>query len=278
MTELDKHKILEDTFSKYNCVIKIQVGPSLDKIYDFIIHKKYVEPTNSEEYEYYGLYYQYIEKDYDKMKEMYLTAIKHTNFNAANNFGVYYYQIEKDFEQTKKYLLMGIEQGNLYCMSNLGVYYYENGDYDQMKKYYLMAIEHVHVKAMYYLGLYYEITTQNFDLMEQYYMMAIETSNYPDALIRLANHYHNTCKFTLALDLYMRDVVRNEREIGLLLSKEGVRAHFLLKYDTLIKENCVLKKTNHELKLENTHLKFMPGSIGEKEAKDHFNELLKQNS
>ena len=277
MSTLNKHEILQQIFSKHNCIISIPDQASLDKIYNLVISKNYVEPTNPMEHEYFGLYYQYIEINYDKMKELYLKAIEHNNLNAANNLGVYYHDI-KDYDQMKNYYSMGIEQGHSHCMKNFGVYYYNTiKDYEQTKKYWLMSAELGNGRAMFYLGIYYETIEKNETLMVEYYLKAFEVGSEWSALLRLAGYHIKKGEFKLALDLYMKDVIRFEKEIGLIIKRPGVLSYFLSQYVSLQKENTNLKQTNADLKLENTHLKFMPGSIGEKQAKDHFNELLKHN-
>lgn len=90
---------------------------------------------------YYGVYYQYVKQDYDKMKKYYIMAIKNGNIIAMNNLGVYYCEVEKSYEKMKKYYLMAINNGYSIAMSNMG-FHYEHFEinYDKMKEYYLMAI------------------------------------------------------------------------------------------------------------------------------------------
>jgi len=136
-----------------------------------------------------GMYYRKIKKDYDKMKEYYLEAIKMKNSYAMVNLALYYDEIEKDYDKVKEYYLMAIKLGDRGAMVNLGVYYASiEKDYDKMKYCYLVAIELGDVDAMYNLGLYYQNVEKDYDKMKYYYSMAIELKVI-DAMYNLGIYY-----------------------------------------------------------------------------------------
>jgi hypothetical protein len=170
---------------------------------------------------YIGLYYEFVEKNYDEMKKYYIILIDYTKYNPSDyasysalyNLGNYYKNIEKNYDMMEKYYLMLLDNcvnnGNnlelhsikTFIMNTLGSYYEKIKDnYDLMKKYYLMAIDNAtHVaanetsnQASYYamnnLGNYYHRIEINEDLMKKYYMMAIENGN-KTAMTNLSNYY-----------------------------------------------------------------------------------------
>ena len=113
-------------------------------------------PIEGLAYYYMSVYYELIEKNYDKMKKCYSIAIEKGNINALYSIGNYYYFVEKNYDEMKKYYLMSIEKGNIHSINMIGYYYFEiEKNYDQMMKYYLMAIEKGMSIAMFNLGYYY---------------------------------------------------------------------------------------------------------------------------
>ena len=78
--------------------------------------------------------------------------LKETNNDfLLNIIGLYYEYIEKNYDEMKKYYLKSVELNNVEAMYNLVRYYDENEEYDKMKKYYLMAFENGDNDGMYYL-------------------------------------------------------------------------------------------------------------------------------
>jgi len=136
-----------------------------------------------------GTYYQYVEKDYKKMKKYYEMAIDLKNANAMNNLGGYYHMVEKDYEKMKKYYLMSIDLKNANAMNNLGGYYYMvEKDYEKMKIYYFMAIELKFASAMFNLGRYYHTVETDYEKMKEYYGMAIDLKD-AIAMANLGSYY-----------------------------------------------------------------------------------------
>jgi len=174
--------------------VKIENENSLEKIYNLFKNNIFKEPSTDIEYFYYGVYYQYTEKNYDLMKKYYLMAIELNNSNAMYYLALYYQYIENNYELMKKYYLMAIELNNSDAMDNLAHFYdtFEK-NYDLMKKYYLMAIELNHSDAMNNLAFYYQLTEKNYDLMKKYYLMAIELNN-SNAMNNLGFYYKITEK------------------------------------------------------------------------------------
>ena len=175
---------------------------------------------------YIGLYYEFVEKNYEEMKKYYIILIDYNKYNPSDyasysalyNLGNYYKNIEKNYEMMKKYYLMlldntlnDIYKTELYTirtfiMNTLGNYYEKiEENYDLMKKYYLMAIDNVYHDAKYdtsnegsyyamnNLGNYYQYIEINEDLMKKYYMMAIENGN-KLAMNNLSNYYFELSK------------------------------------------------------------------------------------
>jgi len=103
---------------------------------------------------------KFVKTEIQEIKELYETeklviqdALDKTEFNI----GVYYNFIEINYDEAKKYYMMAIEKGNNYAMNNLGCYYhFIEKNYELAKKYYMMAIEKDDEYAMTYLGNYYE--------------------------------------------------------------------------------------------------------------------------
>ena len=126
----------------------------------------------------FGMYFQFVEKDYDKMLRCYEISIKSNNSNAINNIGIYHNKITKNYDEMKKYYLMAIDLNNNNAMHNLGCYYEKiEKNYHKMKKYYLMAINQNNCNSMNNLALYYINIENNYNLMLKYHLKAIEMNN-----------------------------------------------------------------------------------------------------
>ena len=70
------------------------------------------------------------------MKKYYLMAINKGDSDAMYNLGLYYEYVEKDYEQMKKYYLMAIDKNNFTGMNQLENYYKNNNDYSSLIKLY----------------------------------------------------------------------------------------------------------------------------------------------
>ncbi len=89
-----------------------------------------------------GLYYQYKQIDYNKMKKCYLKLINMNYILPIYHLIKYYKYIEKNYDEMKKYLLMLTEINCCYSMYELGIHYLTiDKDFDSAKKYISMSIK-----------------------------------------------------------------------------------------------------------------------------------------
>ena len=104
-----------------------------------ISHNKYLEIM-------YIIYHnnEYVEKNEKEIIDLYssnkLTDSNNINGNNEFNLGVYYHFIEKNYELAKIYYVIAIDNNNSYAMNNLGYYYqYIEKNSEFANKYYSMA-------------------------------------------------------------------------------------------------------------------------------------------
>ena len=114
ITELNNYNL--------NYYVKIENENSLEKIYNLFKSNIFEEPSTDIEYFYYGIYYQYFEKNYELMKKYYLMAIKLNHPDAMFNLARYYQYTEENYDLMKKYYLMAIELNYSSAMYNLADY------------------------------------------------------------------------------------------------------------------------------------------------------------
>ena len=193
--------ILKKNNHKY---IKIETQESIQTIFNLFVNAKFNDESRLNDIElfYYGVYYQFINIDYNLMKKYYLMAIQHGDSTSMNNLGWYYHEIDEDYDLTKKYYLMVIQHDQSSAMTNLGSHYGDiEKNYDLMKKYYLMAIEHGDSGAMNNLGWYYENIEQNYNLAKKYYLMAIHHGD-SIAMYNLGQYYGHVEKDYVLLKKY----------------------------------------------------------------------------
>jgi TPR repeat protein len=183
-----------------------------------------------------GLYYQYIEKDYNKMMKYYLKGFKLNDSNAILNLGDYYNSI-KNYKKMKKYYLKAIELGNSYAMISLGYYYNEIINYNEMKKYYEMAIELGNSNAMNNLGYYY-YEIENYDEMKKYYLKAIELDN-SMTMYNLGLYYQN---------IKDNENMRKYYIMALLNDFNDNRIPYNIVIDAIINHNYIYNGNNNKLK------------------------------
>lgn len=89
-----------------------------------------------------GYYYQYLEKDYNKMKKYYNICVKNNYIKSMNNLGIYYHITEKNNKKAKYYYELSISHGSITSLCNFAVYYqYVEKDYDKMIEKYLLFLE-----------------------------------------------------------------------------------------------------------------------------------------
>lgn len=110
-----------------------------------------------------GLVYQFIIKDYVKMKECLCKAIKQGDYNSA------------------------------YC---LGLYYKEISNYDVMKRYFLLAAWQNHNLAIYDLAQHYELGENNIPMAIKYYIKGAQIGD-AKCIEILKNHHQNNLSSSL---------------------------------------------------------------------------------
>jgi len=161
--------------------------------YNLFIKDVIFEPNNTNDLYFLGMYYQYINKNYELMKKYYLQAIDKGNSVSMTGLGLHYMSIEVNNDIANKYFLMAIDKGNLNAMVCLGYKYSVEKKYDLMKKYYLMAIDKGNTNAMNNLGYYYQFVEKNYDLTKKYYLQAIDKGN-TTAMNNLGSYYEQVEK------------------------------------------------------------------------------------
>jgi len=170
-----------------------------------------------------GLYFQYHEKNYERMKLYYEMAIdQYKNSFAMLNYGIYYYYIEINYDIAKLFFLDAIDCNNSFGYIYMAKYYIDtenniltakqklliacdkfNNSYAMlflakiyieneknhllMKKYLDSAIVLNNDKAMMFYADYYE-SIENYLLMKKYCEQASKYNNF-NALIKLAHYY-----------------------------------------------------------------------------------------
>ena len=155
--------------------------------------KYYSEDNDKSNYYLIGVYYEYIERNYEEMKKYYLMDIdKNMNSISMTHLANYYRYIEKNHLLMKKYYLMAHDANkfNTTAITNLGSYYqFIEKNHKEMLRYYTMAIEKNDINAMYLLGNYYR-DIKNYVEMKKYYFMTLKNDpQYYKALTSLGHFY-----------------------------------------------------------------------------------------
>lgn len=105
--------------------------------------------------------------------------------------GLVYWHVIKDYAKMKECLIKAIKCGDINSSYCLGVYYRDIENYDVMKKYFIPAIEKNHPLAIYDLGNYYEFTENNTAMAIKYYLKGVKLNDKKctEALERLNYSY-----------------------------------------------------------------------------------------
>ena len=146
-----------------------------------------------------GIYYMKI-KDYNRMKEHYMSAIEDGNILAMFNLGLYYDSIEKNHEYMRKYYMMAADKGDIDAMCNLGVYYRDNNNYTEMEKCFLMAADKGNIDVMCELGEYYR-ENEKYTEMKKYFLMAANSGD-TNAMCSLGEYYYDTSNYIDSYKFY----------------------------------------------------------------------------
>jgi hypothetical protein len=88
------------------------------KIYNLFVNNILFEPDNdinkiNDDLYYLGVYYQYININYDLAKKYLLMAVDKGCIAAMNNLGNHYQFIEKNYNLANKYFLMAFDKGGI---------------------------------------------------------------------------------------------------------------------------------------------------------------------
>lgn len=93
-----------------------------------------------------------------------------TDLKIITFIGLYYQYVNRDYVKMKKYYNIGIDKDNDESMFWMGCYYYDMEKNDEMiKKYLNMATVKGHIKACYLLAYYYEDKEKNYEMAKAYY-------------------------------------------------------------------------------------------------------------
>ena len=162
-------------------------------------------------YSLYGLYNEFVTKNYDKMKQYYYKAIELNDECACCRLALHYELVDINIKKMIKYYNMACKFNNKIALNNMAKYYRLNKKFEKMKycfeslarifndcnAIYSLAlhyyyIEHDDIQTKYYLnkgvllndgpclcfmGIYYINVENNIDLMKKYWLKAIKINN-----------------------------------------------------------------------------------------------------
>jgi TPR repeat protein len=164
-----------------------------------------------------GLYYMKV-KDYNKMKEHYMSAIEDGNVLAMFNLGLYYDSIEKNHDCMRKYYMMAADKGDIDAICNLGVYYRDNNNYTEMEKYFLMAANSGDTNSMCELGEYYR-ENEKYTEMKKYFLMAANSGD-TNAMCSLGEYYYDIANYIDSYKFYSMAANKGDKHAITQLEKE----------------------------------------------------------
>lgn len=165
-----------------------------------------------------------------------------------------------------------VNKGNPRALLNLGGYYKNRGEDTLALKYYKEAWKkYNYIPALYKLAVFYKMkgfmNTANQKLLlksEKYCLLAIN-NNYFEVYSILIDIFWNLKDCDKCAQYYAEILARNIEISGNIRSQLAkILGHKYIE----------LNKRNKELEEENTHLRYKPGGVGMKEAKEHFEALL----
>ena len=142
-------KTIEEFSQTYNYSISLSLDVDEKSIVNIlngnmdILNKNINKNLDPSYYNFIGIYYYEIEKNYSEAVKYYKMAIKLNHSNAMNNLAVYYDDIEKNYPEAVKYYKIAIKLNHSNAMCNLGLYYCRiEKNYPEAVKYYKMALDH----------------------------------------------------------------------------------------------------------------------------------------
>jgi len=145
----------------------------------------------------YGHYFRDIEKNYDKMKQMYHKSVDLNDTIAIICLARYYQEIEKNYDEMKKIYQKGIDLGDTLSMCHLAKYYHDiEKNYDQTERLYIQATNAGCVIANFNLGLLYKSQNKETLMLKQYFICLKKQSSH--AAFELSKYYKHTNRSELA--------------------------------------------------------------------------------
>lgn len=209
---LNDFNTIEDINKKYSLVFVDTDNKTNKFILDVFNNKIDIDNVNINDlkeelsliYFIFGLYYEYVRKDYSMMKENYILAIQNKSANAMHNLGHYYHYIEKDYENMKNYYLMAMENNYNHSMFEMGKYYKTiERNIDLSNHYNLMAFIHGNKRVE-------SILDKDYNIFELYNKLFLVT-NPSEIVIQKLNKLKNNKKRFLEI----REI---EIEYGIMIS------------------------------------------------------------
>jgi tetratricopeptide (TPR) repeat protein len=137
---------------------------------------------------FYGIYHQYITKDYKKMVYYYEKAIEFKDTYAMIQMAYYHGFITNDHDKMKEFYFMAIKLNCSIAMFCLGCYFEERKEYEQMEQNFQMAVKLNHKPSINKLALYHQDITHDFQKAELYFEMGVQL-NCLKAMFNFA-YYH----------------------------------------------------------------------------------------
>jgi len=185
----------------------------------------FIEPVTTREFQLYGHYYRFVNKNEKKAIKFYMKGIDLGYDRCMCAMGALY-DDKKDYKNMVKYHLMAIENGNSVSPNHLALYYDDIlKDYKTAKKYYELGVERGNMYAMNNLGVFYQAVEKNIPKAKKFYLMAIE-KDYDTPCRNLARIYKKKNKDTKAL--YYFSLHKN------LISETLDMLNHILKNDVLL--------------------------------------------
>jgi hypothetical protein len=105
----------------------------------------------------------YLNKPYYHYLIKKLLGKKNQSVHQKTLIGMFFHFVEKNYDSMKKYYLMAVDKGDRIAMCNFGCYYHDIEEYDLMKKYYNMAVDKGESFSMNNLGYYYKTIEKNYE-------------------------------------------------------------------------------------------------------------------
>ena len=208
-------EVLKSELRKFNVTyVHINDTTSFTKIYNLFVNGTMFEPINGIEYNYLGLYFEYVKNINDTAKKYYLMAIKKGSIIAMHNLANLYLEIG-DNVNAEYYYLMAIKNNYIDTFNDLAWFYnYVKIDIVNSEIYYKIAASHNDEIAMNNLGYLY-CNHENYIDAELYLLFAVKHGNIKSlskliychkitgniiGLIKIFRKYHNFIKRTKVIE------------------------------------------------------------------------------